>query len=192
MPRPARDPLAGTDRLVVDATNLLHALHRGPVALPAAALIGRIRAVIPASTVIDLVFDGAPEPGLRRTRIAAGVRVRYASPATADAAIVRTVRDVELEARERLLVVSDDGELRAAVERLGGRTARARWLVGRLERGVLAAPAAGNRRPPATPRAGGGGTPATEEELARAETRWQPGRGATVKRGNPRRGHRLR
>jgi hypothetical protein len=148
MPRRPVDPLAATDVVVVDASNFLHALQRGRSALPAAALIGRIRAMIPAAIAVELVFDGTPEPGMRRAHVAAGVQVRYAAPLSADDAILARARSVEFEARGRLLVVSDDGELRRELERLGARTARSAWLVGRLERGVLAAPASGNRRPP--------------------------------------------
>jgi hypothetical protein len=165
MPRRPVDPLAATDVVVVDASNILHALQRGRSALPAAALIGRIRALIPAAMTVELVFDGTPEPGMRRTHVAAGVQVRYASPQSADGAILARVRSVEFEARGRLLVVSDDGELRRELERLGARTVRSAWLLGRLERGVLAAPAIGNRRPPGfgaggrTPRAAREGRP---------------------------------
>jgi hypothetical protein len=66
--RIARDPLAGVSRLLVDATNLLHQLGRGPAGggdrLPPAALIGRLRAAIPPEVSIELVFDGPPERGL--------------------------------------------------------------------------------------------------------------------------------
>ena len=196
VPRPGRDPLAATDRLVVDATNLLYALQRGPTSLPPAALIGRLRAVTPAATSVELVFDGVPEPGMRRTRVAAGVRVRYTAPATADAVIVALVGQLDLESREGVLVVTDDGELRAAAARLGARTARSRWLIGRLERGILAAPSAGNRRPPGLmPRGPSGwardGSASPSGAVDGEGPRWRPGRGATVKRGNPRRGHRL-
>jgi hypothetical protein len=136
----------------VDATNFLHALRRGPSAAPAPALVGRIRAVIPAAAAIELVFDGPPAPGMRRAHVAAGVQVRYAAPLTADATIIARASALEPDRRQRLLAVSDDGELRRELERLGARTARNAWLVGRLERGALSAPAAGNRRPPGEPR----------------------------------------
>jgi hypothetical protein len=85
--RPARDPLDGVDRLLVDANNLLHAMSRRPTPLPAAALIGRLRAVVPAGVDVELVFDGPPEPG-SRGRIASGLRVRYAGSKSADALLV--------------------------------------------------------------------------------------------------------
>ena len=79
-----RDPLAGTDRLLVDGTNLLHALSRKPgAAPPAAALIGRLRASSRDPIGIELVFDGPPDSGLRGERIAAGLIVRYAGRRTA-------------------------------------------------------------------------------------------------------------
>ena len=45
-------------------------------AAPPAALIGRLRAVIPAPIAIELVFDGPAEPGLRGERIARGAGMR--------------------------------------------------------------------------------------------------------------------
>src|SRR5262245_52093462 len=60
-----RDPLAETTKLLVDGTNLLHALTRGPGdRQPPAAVIGRLRAAIPSETAITLVFDGPTEPGV--------------------------------------------------------------------------------------------------------------------------------
>jgi hypothetical protein len=174
----SRDPLAETDRLIVDGSNLLPALARRGGAVPAAALIGRLRAAVPPAVAVELVFDGAPDPGLRGERIASGVVVRYSGRRTADEVIIDTVGSVGRATAERLLIVTDDRELGGAVRARGARTAGTAWLIGRLERPRLASPSVGNRRPPAAP-------PTTGEDPDRDP--WQPGRGATTKRGNPRR-----
>jgi hypothetical protein len=175
-----RDPLANTTRLVVDGTNLLHALSRGPEPQPAAALIGRLRGIIPAHIAIELVFDGPPERGLRGERIASGIKVRYSGKRDADSVILALVDDAGLagpEATDGVLVVTDDRDLRHRLRGRGARSAGADWLLGRLERGKLAAPAAGNLRPPTSG--------ATRDD---DRPGWKPGRGATVKRGPSRRG----
>jgi hypothetical protein len=174
-----RDPLANTDRLIVDGTNLLYALSRGPDRQPPAALIGRLRAIIPAPIAIELVFDGPPERGLRGERIASGVRVRYAGGRSADAVILTLVEEAALagpDATSGLLVVTDDRDLRNRLRVRGARSAGADWLIGRLDRGKLAAPSSGNRAPPRTADADPDDRPG-----------WKPGRGATVKRGPSRR-----
>ena len=87
--------MTGTERLLIDGSNLLHALGRsrgGPA--PAATLVGRLRAVIPAAVRIELILDGAPDPGLRGTRIASGLTVRHSGPASADRLIERLVADL--------------------------------------------------------------------------------------------------
>ncbi len=89
--RSDRDPLAATVRLLVDGTNLLHAMTRTSGAAPPAALVGRLRAVVPAPVAIELFFDGPAEPGLRGERIASGITVRYSGPRTADAVILSAV-----------------------------------------------------------------------------------------------------
>ena len=175
-----RDPLANTSRLVVDGTNLLHALSKGPERQPPAALIGRLRAIIPAGIAIELVFDGPAERGLRGERIASGVRVRYSGARSADSVILTLVEEAGLagpEATGEILVVTDDRDLRNRLRVRGARTAGASWLIGRLDRGRLAAPSAGNRRAPAAGR--------TDDD---ERPGWKPGRGATVKRGPARRG----
>jgi hypothetical protein len=192
------DPLAGTERLLVDGSNLLHALGRsrgGTAPAPAATLIGRLRAVIPPSVRIEIVFDGPPEPGLRGTRIASGLTVRHSGRSSADSLIDRLVADAigtggsaeaAHAAGDAILVVSDDAELGRAIRRRGGRTAGTIWLTRRLERGILSAPAAGRPRPPAPPLPEQhGGDDRGEADETR---RWAPGRGATKKTGNPRRG----
>jgi rRNA-processing protein FCF1 len=176
-----RDPLANTTRLVVDGTNLLYALSRGADRQPPAALVGRLRAIIPAPVAIELVFDGPAERGLRGERIASGVRVRYSGARSADAVILSLADEAGAtggaEATAGMLVVTDDRDLRGRLRTKGARTAGAAWLIGRLERGRLAAPAAGNRRPP-------------RDDAADADDDrpgWKPGRGATTKRGPSRR-----
>jgi predicted RNA-binding protein with PIN domain len=190
MPQPDRDPLAATQRLLIDGTNLLHALSRTSAAAPQAALIGRLRAVIPAATAIELVFDGPAERGLRGERIASGLSVRYGGPRTADAVILALIDDVRLldgsAGTATLLVVTDDRDLRHGARLRGARTAGSAWLLGRLGAGRLASPSVGNPRParPARPVASPDSSDGDPAETDRPG--WKPGRGATTKRGNPR------
>jgi hypothetical protein len=188
------DPLAGIDRLLVDANNLLHAIRRGPEPPPPATLIGRLRGVIPPAVAVELVFDGPPDPG-SRGRIASGVRVRYAGQRTADALLKTLVEVVGPPIPgddPSVLVVTDDRELRAALRMRGARTIGTAWLVRRLERARLDAPSTGRPRPPgrtthaAPSTSGPGRRPGDiDEDLGRGG--WRAGRGATRKTGNPRR-----
>lgn len=195
-----RDPLQGTDRLLIDGTNLLHVMSRASEALPQAALIGRLRAIVPASVGIELVFDGLPDRGMRGERVAAGLIVRHAGRRSADELLMSLVDEaraaVGAAGAAGLLVVSDDRALRHALRERGARTAGSAWLLGRLARPKLSAPSVGNRRPPRAPGtqpgigAGlGTGAPGTRGDDPDDERPgWKPGRGATTKRGNPRRG----
>ena len=182
-----RDPLTGTDRLLIDGTNLLHVLSNKPGQAPQAALIGRLRAMVPASIGIELVFDGAPDRGMRGERVASGLIVRHAGRRSADEVLISLVEETRatagLEATGGLLVVSDDHELRAALRAKGARTAGSAWLLGRLARPKLSAPSVGNRQP-----ARGGPSAADDASSGLDAGRWKPGRGATTKKGNPRRG----
>ncbi|MDQ6795539.1 MAG: NYN domain-containing protein [Chloroflexota bacterium] len=192
MPRTERSPLEGVNRLLVDGNNLLHAGRQGAAPLPATALIGRLRSAIPAEVGIEIVFDGAPEPGLHGERIASGLIVRHGGRWTADQVLISLVEQARATAgggrgADNVLVVTDDRELRVALQARGARTARSAWLLGRLARGTLLAPAIGNRRPPRDPRAAE--TPAETEAAEDARRPWKPGRGATTKHGNPKRGN---
>ncbi|MEK6720164.1 MAG: NYN domain-containing protein [Chloroflexota bacterium] len=202
--RPSRpaDPLAQTELLLVDATNLAHVLARASGGATAVALVARIRSLIPPAVTIELVFDGAAEPGMRGIRIASGVTVRYGGRQSADAVIVERVtaeaRNAGPVGAAAILVVTDARELRDLVRVRGARTAGASWLASRLDRSGLAAPAAvGNPRPPA-PSTGSGHDRGRGNDDGRdvdgegdgdenARPGWKAGRGATTKRGNPRR-----
>lgn len=197
MPQPDRNPLAATRRLLVDGTNLLYALSKTATASPPAALIGRLRGVIPAATTIELVFDGPPERGLRNERIASGVIVRYSGGRTADNVILTMIEDVRLidgaDGTATLLVVTDDRDLRHGARLRGARTAGSAWLLGRLDSGRLASSSVGNPRPARTGRPPASGpapstSPALSSDGDPAEMdrpSWKGGRGATTKKGNP-------
>jgi hypothetical protein len=202
----SRDPLPGVERLLIDGTNLLYRMTRGGQApQPPAALIGRLRAVIPASTRIELVLDGAPEHGLAGVRLAHGLTVRHSGRYSADSLLDRLVADAigsggspESAAllADVLLVVTDDRELAGRIQRRGARVASADWLIGRLARTRLSAPSVGVRRAPGEPGRdrpeGGPGDPATGSDDTAERPGWRPGRGATTKTGNPRRRARMR
>jgi hypothetical protein len=206
-----RRVLEGVERLVVDGTNLLHSLGRSSAPLPPAALIGRLRAIVPAGVEVVVVLDGSPEHGLVSRRVASGVEVRYSGRSTADDLITHLAEHDFAAAVGGLLVVTDDIALTAAVRRSGGRTVRNGWLIDRLGRQRLSAPSAGrpNMAPPEAGRgsagsatgigasptrrgAGGGGSsgPGSRDSAGAADSespRWSPGRGATRKVGNGRR-----
>jgi rRNA-processing protein FCF1 len=185
MPPAPRSPLDGTDRLVIDGTNLLYRLGSGTAA-PPAAIIGRLRAAVPATITIDLVFDGIGH-GLKG-RVAQQMFVRYSGRHTADEAILDlTAAGAEEagggpDASARVLVVTNDRDLRARLAVRGVRSQPIVWLLNRLDMPRLSSPAPGNRR--AT--LGTGHTPATPNPFAPDDSDrpgWKPGRGATAKTG---------
>ena len=189
---------------------------RGQDRLPPAALIGRLRAAVPGETTIELVFDGPPEKGVRGERIAHGVSVRYGGRFSADTILVTLVDDVAMvagaprggasAATDAILVVTDDRDLRFALQRRGARTAGTSWLMTRMERPRLMAPSVGNPRPPRpsiaqgppssvrSPARGGAAGPgqgagrgAEPDPEGDGREPWAPGRGATRKTGNGKR-----
>ncbi len=182
MPAAPRSPLDGTDRLIVDGTNLLYRLGSGTAA-PAAAIIGRLRAAIPAAITIDIVFDGIGH-GVKG-RVAQGMFVRYAGRHSADEMILGlTAAGAEADggqaAAARMLVVTNDRELRARLQLQGVRSMPVVWLTNRFDMPRLSAPAPGNRRPTL-----GAGRPAAVDGQFEPVERpgWKPGRGATAKTG---------
>ena len=190
--------------MIVDGTNVLYALRRSPAPLPPAALIGRLRAIVPPGVEIVVVLDGSPEHGLVSRQVASGVVVRYAGRWTADEAITGLAEHESAAGRAGLLVVTDDIELAASIRRAGGRTVRNGWLLDLLGRQRLSAPSAGRPAAPEAPRgqgsarptpgigasarsAAGSGPSGDDSDADAGAPRWSPGRGATRKTGNGRR-----
>ena len=187
MSRASGSPLDGIDRLVVDGTNMLYRLGAG-TAMPPAAIIGRLRAAIPPTITIDLLFDGVGH-GVKG-RVAQQMFVRYSGRHTADEAILDlTAAAAEAaggspEASDRILVVTNDRELREHLAARGVRTQPVAWLLNRLDIPRLSSPAPGNRRPTlGTGHTQAGVNPFAPDESDRK--RWMPGRGATTKTGTP-------
>ena len=198
------DPLATTEWLLIDGTNLLHALSKSKVAAPRSALIGRLRGAVPASIAIDVVFDGPAERGIRGERIASSLRVRYSGGRTADAVLLSLVDETRAVdgplGTAAILVVTDDRDLRHGLRLRGARTAGAKWLLGRLDRADRSTGSKGSgagapmgQRPPGSrppgPRPSSAGNDPGHDADGDGDDgpRWEPGRGATVKKGNPRR-----
>ena len=85
----------------------------------------------------------------------------------------------------RVLVVTDDRELRLRLMDRGARTAPVAWLLGRLDLPTLAATAPGNRRAAVGAGRPPGGQPGRDGAPSDDDVRpgWKPGRGATAKTG---------
>lgn len=210
-----RDAWRDVEVLLVDGNNLLHAVAGDAGPGPLRGLLARIAAAVPRSIATTVVLDGPPDPGApSRMRVRPGLLVRHAGRIGADALLVHLVEEHPYLERAGVVVVTNDVALGDHVRKAGGRIRPVAWLQARLEawpsapsapgssiagpRPRRAGPAGGasgttsdHARPPAgsgTPRRTGspGGSPATGEQDDEREP-WRPGRGATRKRGNPRR-----
>jgi hypothetical protein len=149
---------------------------------PPAALIGRLRASVPGTVTIDLVFDGMGHGVFGR--VAQGMTVRYSGKRSADDVILDLASEAAMEpgrtGADHVLAISNDRELRSRLDAKGARTAPVQWLLGRLNLPTISAPAPGNRRPPSI---GAGTGPKGDADDAAERPGWKPGRGATTKTG---------
>ena len=157
-PAPRTTPFDGTERLIIDGTNLLYRLGTGTGgAAPASAIVGRIRGAVPFPITIDLVFDGVGHGVYGR--LAQKMVVRYSGRRAADDTILDLVSEATMHgggpaAADRVLVVTNDRGLRDHLAAKGARTAPLQWFIGKLN---VPAPAmtatgitpAGDRRGPA-------------------------------------------
>lgn len=180
--------------LLVDGDNLMHRLRGGRDDAGLAWLIPRLRACLGPGTTAILMLDGHPFPGEPpRQNAAPGVELRHSGRVDADTALVSILEARPFADRARTAVITDDRGLTERAKRVGGMTRRLDWLRLRLERPPTGMSAAVPGQPP-TRRPGsalGSGRPPRSDPPPRAgdDARpWRPGRGATTKRGNPRRG----
>jgi predicted RNA-binding protein with PIN domain len=181
VPRP--DPFLAASLLVVDGRNVLGAMRRSGGDLPAQALLSRLWTVVGPRTRILVVFDGVRDGGAILPERSSRLGVRWSRHESADDVIVRIVAD----SPEGTLVATDDIELGARVRAFGADSVRSRQLIERFARQHASAPSVGHARP--TSPAGSDGRAQNDDEGPDDARRpWKPGRGATRKKGNPKRG----
>jgi hypothetical protein len=190
-----RSPLDGISLLIVDGNNLLHRTAGGPGPSAARVLIPRLRAIMPVGMRVSIILDGMPDPGAPLHEHIGSIAISHAGRRSADDAIVEAVERRAYDERPSTIVVTDDRGLADRIKRLGALHRRIDWLQNALDLshrgsrvpGSSPAPIgrAGIRQPAAPARAAAPAEGLISEEQERAP--WSPGRGATKKRGNPRR-----
>jgi hypothetical protein len=175
--------------LLVDGDNLLHHVRGGRDEGGVAWLLPLLVRWRPPHLRIIVTLDGHAAPGdAARRRVAPGIEFLHAGSRSADDLIVELLSAQPFSARDRTIIVTRDRDLLERARRAGGLTRSVAWLMRQLAEPGPVAPALpgarvgigqGRRGRPAVT------APGSEDEARGA---WQPGRGATRKRGNPRRG----
>ena len=186
-----RSHTEGVERLLIDGNNLLHRERQGVGEESVRGLLARLQRALPAGVTATVMLDGHPAAGSpARARISAQLDVRHAGSQSADDALLAAVLEQPFAVRAATVVVTDDRALTERVRGAGAATRRLEWLqravAGAVEDGRgRRAIGLGARRPGA---AAAAAAQASADDTAERRP-WQPGRGATRKRGNPRRGH---
>ena len=173
------NPLHGVSRLLIDGNNLLHRTSGGVDPGAQRLLLAKLSGLIPPTIHTVVMLDGHAASGTdRRQRVRRGLEIHHAGSISADDALLYLIRDVAPSDRAHLTLVSDDRALYEKARHLGARTQRVAWLEGLLDKPT------GERRPVSV-----GASKAPRQTPPEPERQpWKPGRGATRKRGNPRRG----
>ena len=177
----SRGAFAGTSRLLIDGNNLLHRTAGSAGEGQVRQLLARLRAAVPGHVTTTLMLDGHAAPGEgRRLAVTPTLDIRHAGSRSADDALVELITAEPPWARAGMTLVSDDRALVERARTLGAQTQRLAWLDELLNRPGRRPPAARlATHQPATHQAT---TPDHDERAP-----WKPGRGATRKKGNPRR-----
>jgi rRNA-processing protein FCF1 len=174
----AANDFEGTEVLLIDGNNLLHRVARSVDEGAQRLIIAKIRASVPATLATVMMLDGHAASGTQRSeRVSKGFEIRHAGSITADDALMRIVHETPMQERHEITVVTDDRPLADRARTMGAHTRRLEWL-----QSILDEP---QPRSSQNIGAGRGPKPACEPP---ERSPWSPGRGATRKRGNPRRG----
>lgn len=178
------------DLLLIDGDNLLHDVRGSRDEGAVAWLLPRLSGWRPAHLRIIVALDGHPAPGeASRARVSRGIEFHHSGSRSADDLLIDLLERQPYAGRARTAVVTRDRGLRARAGRAGGLTRSVDWLMRQV-----ASP--GGRDPvrQGKPVGIGQGAPPRKrhagpsaDDGATAEG-WRPGRGATRKRGNPKRG----
>ena len=177
------------DLLLIDGDNLLHDVRGIRDEGGVAWLLPRLSAWRPEHLRIVVGLDGHPPQGEgSRKRVTRGIEFHHSRSRSADDMLLDLLMEQPYAGRGRSAVVTRDRGLQARANRAGGATRSVDWLMQQ----VAAGPAVGTAA--ARPTGIGQGKPPRGRHVDASDPaeadrhRWQPGRGATRKKGNPRRG----
>ena len=172
--------------LLIDGNNLLHRVAGSVDPGAQRLLLARLRGAIPSTLSAVLMLDGHADSGTSRTeKVGKGFEIRHSGSISADDAILRLIDKYAPSDRAAITVVSDDRAFTDRARRLGAHTQRLAWLENVMgspgsEGAAIGAGKAPPRQPPAT-------QATSAEPTDDDRTPWRPGRGATRKKGNPKR-----
>lgn len=176
------------DLLLIDGDNLLHHVRGSRDEGGVAWLLPRLSGWRPAHLRIVVALDGHPAPGeTRRQRVTRGIEFHHSGSRSADDLLIELLTAQPYAARIRTALVSRDRTLRARATREGGLTRSTDWLM----RAVAGSAGRSGRGAPPVRIGQGKPPPRSRSTVNEPETLdqpgWEPGRGATRKKGNPRR-----
>ena len=173
--------------VLVDGDNLLHDVRGSRDEGGIAWLLPRLRTWLPDGVQLVVTLDGHPAPGDPfRRRVSRGIDFQHSGGRSGDDLIVDLLTARPFIERAAAVVVTRDRGLQARARRAGGQTRSTDWFMRQLEGHAF------EPRPGKPGRIGAGRPvqpPAAAPRESDEEDRepWRPGRGATRKRGNPRR-----
>lgn len=176
------------DLLLIDGDNLLHDVRGIRDEGGVAWLLPRLSGWRPEHLRIVVGLDGHPPQGEgSRTRVTRGIEFHHSRSRSADDMLLDLLTAQPYADRSRTAIVTRDRGLQARASRAGGATRSVDWLMQQ----VAAGPAASGST--TRPIGIGQGKPPRSHHLDADDSAeddrvgWQPGRGATRKKGNPRR-----
>lgn len=178
--------------LLVDGDNLLHDVRGSRDESGVAWLLPRLSRWRPDGLRIVVALDGHAALGEpSRRRVTRGIEFHHSGSRSADDLLIELLSSQPYAGRARTAVVTRDRGLADRARRAGGWTRSVDWLKERLNAAPV--PGSGNSAPRSSVGIGQGKPPRRRpsgppEPGAEMPEPWQPGRGATRKRGNPRRG----
>lgn len=203
--------------VLIDGDNLLHRVRGGRDEGAIRWLLPRLRAWRPTGVRIVLMLDGHPEPGESfRRQVVTGIESHYSGVVDGDTALIKLLSTRPYGDRIRTVLITDDRQLADRARHLHALVRRLDWFVGQLASGNAAVlrtssaadqadmgPASkpggtpmtgrpvtvGAGRPPRRAHGSGGGDASRDADGEPEHTPWKPGRGATRKTGNPKKGH---
>ncbi|MGI9539431.1 MAG: hypothetical protein ACR2N6_04710 [Miltoncostaeaceae bacterium] len=186
----SQDPrLDEVELLLIDGDNLLHDVRGTRDEGGVAWLLPRLRGWRPGHIRIVVALDGHPAPGeSRRKRAVTGIEFHHSGSGSADDMLIRLLREQPYAGRSRTAVVTRDRGLQERARRAGGATRSVDWLMRQV-----AGPRRSSDGKIGRPVQIGAGKPPPRRHFdppdpddAEREG-WSPGRGATRKKGNPKR-----